>query len=137
MRDAPCGIIGLLSSDYSETGLEPDTNTSSGYYLKEPETKIIANKGKWFDVENQLWFFPSNLRLDNIISANIAEYMNKFLTIEKWSRAGVIIMYAHENQMFKNYTLNEDYTKRLENCCQWAIDNGYTFDFPMNRIKGM
>ena len=137
MRDASCGIIGLLSADYSETGGEPNTDISQGYYLTDPATKFIAKKGKWFDLENQLWFFPSNLRLDNTVSANITTYMDKFLTIEKWGRASIIVMYAHENQMFKNGSLNEDYTKRFENCCQWAVDNGYSFDFPMNKIKGL
>lgn len=135
MRDAKCGIIGLLTSDYSETGSESNTDISQGYYLTDPATKFVARKGKWFDVDNQLWFFPSNLRLDNIMSFNVTDYMNKFLTIEKYGRASILIMYAHENQVFIDNSIRSDYVKRLEYCCQWAIDNGYNFDFPMNTIR--
>ena len=46
-------------------------------------------------------------------------------------------MYAHENQMFtySTRTINADYITRFNNVAIWAKNNGFTFGYPMNRIR--
>ena len=136
MRDANCGVLGFLASDYSETG-GGDGGYSNGYYLSSPATTILWNKGHWYDETNRLHFYPSSLRIDATTGANMPAYMAKFLTANKWGMTGMIIMYGHENKMF-NYatgTISSDYVTRLTNIAVWAKANGFTFGFPMDRIR--
>lgn len=139
MRDCACGLIGFLAGDYSETktnGNTPyDQYTVSGYYLSAPATDFLARKGRYFDAAEQLYFYPSNLRLDNIASANVPAYMERFNTVDRYARNNLLIMYCHENQMFKNGSVNADYKKRMAYVCDWAIENGYSFGFPMDKIR--
>lgn len=139
LRDCPCGIIGFLAGDYAEAGktlpIPFDSYTVSGYYLTQPATAFLAHHGRYFDAVEQLYFYPSCLRLDNIASANIPTYMNYFNTIDAYGRSSTLIMYCHENQMFRNGSCNADYKKRMAAVCDWGITNDYIFGFPMNKIR--
>lgn len=139
LRDCPCGIIGFLAGDYAEAGktlpISFDNYTVSGYYLTQPATVFLAHHGRYFDATEQLYFYPSCLRLDNIASANVPTYMNYFNTIDSYGRSSTLIMYCHENQMFRNGSCNADYKKRMAAVCDWGVANEYTFGFPMNKIR--
>lgn len=139
LRDCPCGIIGFLAGDYAEAGktlpVPFENYTVSGYYLTAPATTFLAHHGRYFDATEQLYFYPSCLRLDNISSANVPTYMNYFNTIDSYGRSSNLIMYCHENQMFKNGSCNADYKKRMAAVCDWGIANNYIFGFPMNKIR--
>ena len=141
LRDSPCGIIGFLAGDYAEAGktlpVSFDNYTVSGYYLTTPATTFLAHHGRYFDATEQLYFYPSCLRLDNISSANVPAYMDYFNTIDMYGRSHNLIMYCHENQMFKNGSCNADYKKRMAAVCDWGVANNYTFGFPMNKIRQM
>jgi hypothetical protein len=139
MRDCACGVLGLLAGDYSETSTSGNTSfddyTVSGYYLGQPARTFLARKGRWFDSAEQLYFYPSCLRLDNLISAKVTEYVERFNTPDRYGRNSMLIMYCHENQMYRNGSINTDYEKRIAKACEWAITNGYTFGYPMNKIR--
>lgn len=139
LRDSKCGIIGLLASDYSETATPPTTDYSNGYYLSAPATGYLARTGRWYDNENQLYFFPSNLRLDNIAEANVVSYMNQNLTIDRWGRANTLIMCMHENQAYNvtNHTMSQSAINKLTSCANWGKTNGYSFGYPMNKIRSV
>lgn len=139
LRDSKCGIIGLLASDYSETATPPTTDYSNGYYLTAPATGYLGRTGRWYDDENQLYFFPSNLRLDNIAEANVVSYMNQNLTIDRWGRANTLIMYMHENQAYNvtNHTMSQSAINKLTSCANWGKTNGYSFGYPMNKIRSV
>ena len=136
MRDADCGVLGFLTADYDETGGRTG-GQSRGYYLTSPAPVVLWNKGHWYDSQERLHFYPSSLRIDATAGANMPTYMAKFLTANKWGMTGMIIMYGHENQMF-NYaagTISSDYVTRLTAIAVWAKANGFTFGFPMDRIR--
>lgn len=139
MRDCACGIIGFLAGDYAEAGktlpIAFENYTVSGYYLSAPATTFLAHHGRYFDAAEQLYFYPSCLRLDNIVSANVPTYMNYFNTIDMYGRSSTLIMYCHENQMYKNGSVNADYSKRMAAVCDWGVENGYVFGFPMDKIR--
>lgn len=139
MRDCACGIIGFLAGDYAEAGktlpVAFENYTVSGYYLSAPATTFLAHHGRYFDATEQLYFYPSCLRLDNIASANVPTYMDYFNTVDSYGRSGNLIMYCHENQMFKNGSCNADYKRRMAGVCDWGLANGYTFGFPMDKIR--
>jgi hypothetical protein len=127
-RDAPCGINGFLTSDYGETNGSENFQTTSGYYLTNTQYTRCGYKGRYFDPETELFFFPSNLRMDSTSSTNMIAYLNKFNTATRYNRSHMMIMYAHENQW------GNDYPVRIEKACQWALENGYEFIFPMDKI---
>lgn len=131
-RDAPCGAIGFLTSDYGETGGAENFETSSGYYLNATQYTFCGRKGRYFDPETQLYFFPSNLRLDSLSASNIDAYLAKFNTAIRYNRSHMMIMYAHENQMFNNI---QGYVSIINKCCEWALSNNYHFMFPMDKIN--
>ena len=139
MRDCACGLIGFLAGDYAEAGktlpVPFENYTVSGYYLTAPASTFLAHHGRYFDAAEQLYFYPSCLRLDNITSANVPTYMNYFNDIDAYGRSSTLIMYCHENQMFKNGSCNADYKKRMAAVCDWGVANNYTFEFPMNKIR--
>lgn len=139
LRDCACGMLGFLTGDYSETSTSGntayDSYTTSGYYLDSTASSFTAKKGRYFDATEQLYFYPSNLRLDNMASANVPAYMERFNTTDRYGRNQLLIMYCHENQMYKNSVVNADYTKRIAYACDWAVANGYTFGFPMDKIR--
>lgn len=139
MRDCACGIIGFLAGDYAEAGKTLPVSFAdyyvSGYYLATPAKTFLAHHGRYFDAEEQLYFYPSCLRLDNITSANVPTYMNYFNTIDSYGRSSNLIMYCHENQMFKNGSCNADYKKRMAAVCDWGVANDYIFGFPMDKVK--
>lgn len=128
-RDAICGINGFLTSDYGETGGAEDFENSSGYYLSQEQYKRCGYKGRYFDPATELFFYPSNLRLDATYSANVKTYLDKFNTPIRYNRSHMMIMYAHQNQWAS------DYAVRLKNACEWALENGYEFIFPMDKIN--
>lgn len=139
MRDCACGIIGFLAGDYAEAGktvpVSFEDYTVSGYYLSGSANKFLAHHGRYFDATEQLYFYPSCLRLDNITSANVPAYMGYFNTIDMYGRSNPLIMYCHENQMYKNGSVNADYPKRMAAACDWAVANNYCFGFPMDKIR--
>ena len=125
-----------MTSDYSETG-GGQGGYSSGYYISDDAVKqSLWNKGYYYDYVNALHFYPSNLRLDMITSSNINTYMAKFLTADKWAMSRMIIMYAHENQMFDytNEVITSDYAARFTKVSEWAQANKFSFRFPMDKI---
>lgn len=139
MRDCACGTIGFLSGDYAETSTGGNTAydnyTVTGYYLTTEQNSFLAKKGRYFDAAEQLFFYPSCLRLDNLYSSNVPQYMERFNTADRYARNNMLIMYCHENQMFKPTGLNADYKTRMKYVCDWAVANNYMFGFPMDKIR--
>lgn len=137
LRDAVCGVTGLLSGEQSDI-------LSQGYYFSsalDAIASIVGIKGRYFDAETQLFFFPTNTRLDNYIAydpnaANYVEtYLDSLITAQRKNRNHVMIMFAHQNQMFNSSSgLSTDYVNRFTICCAWAVENGYSFAFPMDKI---
>lgn len=134
MRDASCGLTGLLTSDASE--ITGDGGTSGGYYLTGTIPAKVWNKGVYYDYEQALHFFPSNKRLDNIASANLTAFLNKFLTVDKWAMGRMAIMYCHENQMFNYSTqiVGSSYLNSFNILGTWANQHGFAFRYPMDEI---
>ena len=136
MRDAKCGVTGFLCYDTTDAG------ASTGYALTNAQAIIVGKRGEYFDPDTQLFYFATNTRLDNYIGyvaeygTYIVTYLNSLLTDARYTRNHIQIFYAHQDQMFRpTGGLNTDYVTRLVKLCQWAIENKYTFGFPMDKIN--
>ena len=135
LRDCPCGINGFLTSDYGEALDVNDFANTTGYYLTSGQRAFVGYKGRLFDPNTQLFFFPSNLRLDNMLSGAVPAYLDRFNGKDRYNRSHLMIMYAHEPTWYNSGNINTDYTARFVACCTWAMNNGYFFGFPMDRIN--
>ena len=134
MRNALCGARGFLCSDYSETGSDKNIDTSTGYYLTNAQATVCGRMGEFFDATNSLYFYPSNLRLDNIIQANLLAYLELFNTADRFNRSRYMIMYCHENQMTANAGTIGIYKQKLETVLKWANENKYVFAYPEDLV---
>lgn len=135
-RDADLGVQGLLCADYSEmSGGSGGQNV--GYYLSAPAPTIVWKKGQYYDNVERLHFYMSALRMDATPSANMPAYMANFLTANRWEQTAMLEMYCHENQMYNvaNNTISADYETRMAVVCAWAVENGFTFGYQMDRIR--
>lgn len=136
MRDADLGVQGFLCSDYSETS-GGSGGSSGGYIVSNALAIAVWKKGQIYDYAERLHFYVSGLRMDNTTSANMPAYMAKFLTPSKWEQTAMVEMYCHENQMYNasNNTLTSDYVARFESVCNWAVANGFSFGYQMDKIR--
>jgi hypothetical protein len=50
-------------------------------------------------------------------------------SIDYLERMNDLIIFTHEYEL-----VNQSILTKLEDCCEYAIANGYHFDFPMNKI---
>jgi len=113
MKNTSCGILGLLCAD----------DTRKSYFLDEATSLFIYNRNRYDDPSSQLMFFPTNLRMESVadLDARLSE-----LGKTPWeNESRDLILFTHESQ------LNSATKSKLEKCCQFAIENGYAFAFPM------
>jgi len=123
MRDEPCGITGLLAAD----------DNKNSYYLTE---SFLRTHDRVRDNVNHLDFFKTETRLENATITDIDAFLAQFKTPARANTATEMIMFTHENKIYPAVggSVTVGMVERIEACLRWGYLNGYTFDFPMNRI---
>lgn len=117
MKDTDNGIIGVLGAD----------DKRRSYYLNDEKNSYLYKYDYYED--DGVDFFKTDLRMELI--ENIDEALNELKTNEDLvDNKDILIIFTHEWQLTK-----EDIKIKLEKCCEFAKNNGYEFDYPMNRIK--
>lgn len=118
MRDCPCGLMGMLGAD----------DDRQNYYLTAEQGAYALAHERFYDSVNQLTVFTTDLRMEWI---DDVDHALMDLRNSSWgNKANDLIIFTHEQ-------LLDDETKaKLERCCQYAADNGYAFEFPMNILFG-
>lgn len=116
MIDTNYGIQGVLGAD----------DKRRSYYLND-ENNSYLYLYDYYD-NNNIDFFRTDLRMELI--DNIDETLEDFYTNTEFEEKNeILIAFTHE------WKLGEDGIKeKLEKTCEFAVKNGYDFDFPMNRI---
>ena len=137
MRDADCGIIGLLTTDDSR----------SSYYLNDEQNAYLRTHSKLYDYENGLVMYSTNMRLDWFINGfssdyeyNVPHESNPYdeLTYRMKDRTFCniyepIVVFIHEWQVFTtSFTINS-YFNLIEQVCKFANDYKLDFDYPYIR----
>jgi len=89
----------------------------------------IETHSKYFDAVNQLCFFTTNYRAENV--SNIATTLAALSTAATSNKNQPLTMFTHEWEITTNPTLVKPV---LEAFCQWAVQHGYYFDFPMFHV---
>ena len=103
MNKTDNGIIGLLSAD----------DNRNSYYLNKDKCTQLKVKGKIND--SDIVFLATDIRLENV--KDIKSKLN--------NKDNELIVFTHE--WLLNNKINRE---KLEEVCKFAINNGYSFDFP-------
>ncbi|ENZ33452.1 hypothetical protein HMPREF1084_01921 [Clostridium butyricum 60E.3] len=111
MEEIDNGIIGVLGAD----------DRRRSYYLDDSNNSYLYEYDYYND--NGLNFFKTDLRMESV--DNIDDALNELDDDNK----DILIIFTHEWQL-----PNEDIKSKLEKCCKFAKNNGYSFDYPMNRL---
>ena len=142
LRDANCGIIGLLSADDSRTS----------YYLTQAQADYIRENGIFYDRTNGLVFLNTDFRIDWFISGFTSEnqydeptednpydeLVLRYNDPEKGKLFNNLVVFVHEWQIYNSsYNINTSVKNMLEQVCKFGQDYKYDFDFPQNRLANI
>lgn len=101
--------------------LTADDDRESNCGLTDYWRNILNNYDYGVDYINNLYYFRSTVRMDNLSPEKMKKILNKELNDSKNNK--MFIVFAHEKENFTDF----------EPVCQWAKDNGIRFDFPVNQ----
>src|SRR5690606_19583820 len=123
MRDEPCGLMGLLTAD----------DNRNSYYLTD---NYIKSHDRFKDTENILDFFKSETRLESATITDISTFLAQYVSPIRANTAREMIMFNHEYSIYPQPrgSVITAMIEKIDECAQWALENGYSYDFPMNRI---
>ena len=122
MRDADAGIVGLLSA----------YDNRDSYYLSSADSAYVFSHGRLYDTANRLTFFRSLYAIEALDPTTI---LPALLTLAGTNGSDYAILMMHEYGVYgSDYQIVTSMKNRLEYACNWAKENGYVWDFPMNRI---
>lgn len=139
LRDANCGIIGLLTADDSRTS----------YYLTQSQADYIKENGILYDRTNGLVFLDTAFRLDWFVNdfSSENEYdeptednpydelVLRYGSPERGKIFNNLVVFLHEWRLYTStYQLNSEMKSMLEQVCKFGQDYKYDFDFPQNRL---
>ena len=126
------GTLDVIQKIYNEnlgiTGLITTEDTRTSYYLDTTKNTYMQKHDNMVDYNNGIKFFSTDLRLENISNPK-AELESRLANIEYASRMKELVIFTHEP-----YLSQAGMQSKIEACCKFAVENGYSFDFPMNRI---
>lgn len=117
-------VRAINSHEYPIAGLlGADTKDRTDYYLNNEENEILFNEDYYYDTENDVFFYNTDLRIEKIKLKNIDNETNKLISDKN------IIVFTHE-WMFDTLK-NKVATKiKMIKICEFAVENGYIFSFP-------
>ena len=127
-RDANCGCLGFLGCD--DWGYNADVRKNN-YYLSSDESVFLDNRDRFIDYANQLTIFKTDFRLEQVAArwTSVDKCLEYYQSAQAASQAFDLIVFSHE----WNFT---SYKSIAEKIFSWAKNNGYSFDYPMNKILG-
>ena len=122
MRDADAGIVGLLSA----------YDTRDSYYLSSADSAFVYKHGRLYDTVNRLTFFRSLMAMEAQAPTNTLPPLR---TLAGVNGSDYAILMMHEYGVYgSDYVISTPMKDRLVYACNFAKQNGYVWDFPMNRI---
>jgi len=119
IRDASCGISGLLTSD----------DVRNSYYLNAEQNAYIQNHDRYIDTDNQLLLLHTMPRLETV--RNALTELALYDTAPWQNKIGILEFFTHENAMSLSMR------HRVETYCIWCILKGIDFDFACNSLYGL
>lgn len=121
-RDSQCGALGFLAPD----------DERNGYYLDAETSALVYKRGKYFDPENQLFFFRSLTRIEY---QNPVVTLNSLQTATAFNLANNAVLFTHEYEVYNENGVDENIYQMIVSACQWARNNGYKWGYLMDKIR--
>lgn len=90
--------------------------------------KIIYNHDYGYDNTNLLYFTRTDFRMESI--GDISKTLSDLNTSVWENQIHPLIIFTHEVQLS-----NPEIKNKLKEFLQYALDNGYSFDFPQNHLS--
>ncbi|MEH7237318.1 hypothetical protein [Bacillus sp. JJ1562] len=119
-RDARVGVKGFLSAD--------DTRAVV-YYLNSLQRDSLVKCDDLYDPVERLYFVRTDVRLEN--HSNPISVLDSRKTDSTYAgQQNIQCVFTHEQYLYQ-----ESMKTKIENACKWALQNGYTFAFPMDYIQ--
>lgn len=116
MKNTKPAIVGLLTAE--------DTRTN--YYHNADQTNYLLAHDRLYDNNTKLLFFSTDIRLDTDSTPKTTLETRE--TDSNFSdRMNDLVIFIHDDGLIKS-----SYWQRVTDCLEYAIENGYRFDFPMN-----
>lgn len=111
------GIQGVLGAD----------DKRRSYYLDDYQNSYLYNYDYYVDEEG-LDFFRTDLRIEFI--DDIDKTLYELKKEDLYNKNDILIIFTHEWQLENNKVKDN-----LERVCEFGMDNGYKFEYPMYRIN--
>ena len=142
LRDANCGITGLLTADDSR----------NSYYLTESQADYIRAHSLMYDRENGLAFMDTGFRLDWFVNGYTSEYQYAVPVksnpydelVYRYGQPDMgecyqnLVVFLHEWRVYSSsYQITASMKNMIEQVCRFGRDYGYDFDYPMNRVPNI
>ena len=120
-RDNTCGIHGLLTAD--------DTRTSV-YYLDSIHRDALIKCDDLYQPTEDLYFVHTDLRLEN--TPDVINTLNVRLKnfTDFAGQQDIYSIFTHEIHI-----ATAAMKIKIQDCCAWAVRNGFKFAFPMDNIQ--
>ena len=109
-------IIGLYTAD----------DDRKQYYFSGDVNKFIYSHDTYNDEEMGLMLISTDLRVENV--DDVIKKTKEFNTASWNNQLGMLEIFTHE------WALSMEVKDKVDIFCNWAVDNGYTFEFPEDRI---
>ena len=118
------GCTGFLTCD----AWNWNSSKRENYYLSKQSSTLLEKENILVDTIDGLYFVKTDFRLEHITQrwGNLDSMFEYYKNDKEQARE--LIIFSHE------YCFNE-YQNQLDSIFCWAKEVGYTFDFPMNKIK--
>lgn len=122
MREADGGIVGLLSA----------YDTRDSYYLSSADSSYVYKHGRLIDTTNRLVFFRTLMALE---ASDPSTLLPSLKTLTGLNGSDYAVMMMHEYEVYNgNHEIVTSMKNRIAYACSWATENGYDWQYPMERI---
>lgn len=119
-KNTDYGIKGLLAAD---------DNRESNYYLNASERNHLSKYSDYFEEKENIYFLKTNMRLENVPNSYEALGLAKQNPLLS-GQQDIKVIFTHEKFLYTDEIL-----QKIEDCCRWAMDNNFTFAYPMDNIR--
>lgn len=118
-------VKALMECEYGITGLLAADDTRISYYLNDTDNNYLLKNYEYYDKNNDIKMFKSQVRLENVRDNKINEQFSLISSID----SNMIEIFTHE----QNY--NNSVKARLEEYLKWAKNKNYGFAYAQDIMK--
>lgn len=118
IKNTNAGITGLLTAE----------DTRMNYHLTQEQNDYLLTHDRLYDGDVGIHLFKTDFRIEGIADIN-AQFALMESDISYVNRMNDLIVYTHAYELDDPIVLS-----KIEACCAYAYEHGYSFDYPMHRI---